>query len=1259
MPATTSQPQVVSRSAGPEFVLTAKVMLARRRSAEAINLLRRGLSIDPANQEASLLLAKALITARSFRDAQRTLARLLDRREDLQAYRLLVRICLALKDSPAAFKVATRATSAFPRDERLARLYQQALDSLEPEELPTEIDALPLGALVGLAPLGDEDGDELLDDTDPATPVTRKVSAEELALLARIEAETSEEQILAGPDTEETPDEEAIDTDEEPVDAHTPLDVDPPAGVEDPPVLVGAGDGFERPTARYGPLLGKGAPDLEHAVKRFIAAVHPEKPQLFTGLLGDGPAIFQSSSSPAAEEIESDEDALEAETLREIEQLGSEVLPSPPPLRLIGNRRGHGKQERKKLDWSALDAPTPSVPGLPPPAAEPEEQPTRPFSAPGAVTASVVTADLIGVDDRHACQRHPRQLAGTDPKSEPVDEEFDEFSAVEDDASGETTPSPAADIFPSFAPAPLPKGANGFGGSAAAVLDPEPSRLDTPTQIGKRSVNRPLLGPLAARPASRRQERRFLRRYWPAWFAAALLLLASVTVGSLLLVRRGQAEQKLSEARQLAHTYQARHLRAALYRAKATANLGGRNAEVLALAAAIHAQLAVEFGESDLAATAKLIDQAKQLGAAFNSHAADDLARANAYLVVATRTLPQAGAYLRKALKRHPRNTTIARLYAETLVREGKPALAAQVLHQMPADDAGVLGALAELQWRQGKRHGARAYLQAAASAGLSPDQVALRLARLELRSGQLSPKELRRLRALSDGSSSLSRFEHAWAQLLVAILTVSGDVATSDEALARATRNAPLIDGEFRYQAARLQRRLGHLDQALELILAARRHAPNDERYLTEEATLHLLMDRPALAASQLRALRALSSTARATLAETEIRLGELALAGKTLAGLPPTSVVRRTLEARSLLAERKPHQALRHLSSMKPTDPQVSLVRGLAELAAGQLTAAAASLDVVLYQNPRSAEGLWARGRVELARASGDEARRHLERASVANPHRLRYQIDLARLLVMLGDFEAARPRFEAVLRYDAHNLAALAGRALTAVELNHRKMATDLYALRASGHRNMATMLSMRRWMRQGRWTQANAELRRIDPRWLKSEPTGQRWQAEILRRRGKPVPASAVYYRLLSFPRARPAALLGLSELALEGRDLYEAHKHARQAVEAVGRGIYPARLAIEARTQLAKCLERGEDFDGALRVLKEVVELAPKRFEAHLMLGRISAEIKERAAAASHLKRALELRRDHQGARRLLDRLCKETRPQPSACGARG
>jgi len=71
--ASTSTSSALGTTRPPEFIRTAKALLLRRRTKEAINLLRRGLNLDPNCDEAALLLGKCLIAAKRLDEARVTL----------------------------------------------------------------------------------------------------------------------------------------------------------------------------------------------------------------------------------------------------------------------------------------------------------------------------------------------------------------------------------------------------------------------------------------------------------------------------------------------------------------------------------------------------------------------------------------------------------------------------------------------------------------------------------------------------------------------------------------------------------------------------------------------------------------------------------------------------------------------------------------------------------------------------------------------------------------------------------------------------------------------------------------------------------------------------------------------------------------------------------------------------------------------------------------------------------------------------------
>ncbi|MCC6750030.1 MAG: tetratricopeptide repeat protein [Deltaproteobacteria bacterium] len=750
-----------------------------------------------------------------------------------------------------------------------------------------------------------------------------------------------------------------------------------------------------------------------------------------------------------------------------------------------------------------------------------------------------------------------------------------------------------------------------------------------------------------------------LRRSWPLWVAMAVIVLSGGAVAGLWARKHQRVEDALQLAREWASRPQVAALRTALQHARAAADLGGRKAKVVALAAAIRAELAVELGETEASSARALIDEGRQLGGRQDPVAAEDLAVAEAYLAQPQEAVAQRLAHLATAVQRFGASRRLRLLLASAQLQSGDLDGARQTLERLSETDPRMLKLRAQLLWRTGLPGEARAALRRAAQHGLSMPQLELELFRFRLEEGTLEDANLPRLRRLAE-EPTLSSSERAWARLLSAqVERLAGRTPAGRHALGVALRERPLADSEFDYWAAELLKAFGRFEEADRQIEQARRLSPLDERMLVLQAEIDLALDRVSAAVSRLASLMQPSARARLVLAEAHLRHGSLARAREALQLLPKDGSIRQAaLAGRILLAEGKAQQALQEMAALNRQHPgaaEVLLVRGLAALAVGELRAAEYALGAALIKEPLNAEALWGLARVKIQQGEGAMARAHLERAVAINGHWGRLRIELGHLLVALGDFAAARPQFAAVLARDPENLSALAGRARSSIELGLKEAPADLEALRASGHRNMGTLLSARYAMVLGQWERAGQELRRLGDRWLDDDWEARLWYAEVLQRQGKDALAAAFYRDLREDRRARPAAELGLSELRLKRDQVRDATAQAQAALEAYDRTIAPTELRARIGLQLARCYRRGRGVGAAIAELQEVLEALPKHYQVNFELGQLYLSLHKRWRAVPYLAAALAARPASRPARAALVQACHELRGGHPEC----
>lgn len=820
------------------------------------------------------------------------------------------------------------------------------------------------------------------------------------------------------------------------------------------------------------------------------------------------------------------------------------------------------------------------------------------------------------------------------------------------------------------------------------LLAPPPREIpELPTLQRAPLLRRPSGGMVAARkPVG------WWRRHWAVTLGLCLAVLAGGAVFGLFVRQRSQGEHHLAEARALADRDQAWTLRSSLEHVRQAATLSGRNADVVALAARIHARLAFEFGESSLARAASLVEESKRLGAPYKAGPRRDLAMAQAYLHLATKPLPQALAYLDEARKEAPEEPSLVLLHAEAQMRAGQHERAAKLLDGLPGNTARVVRAKAQLAWRRGFHKQARDLLRRAVSFGLSLQQVDLDLARFGVWDGTADDRVLHRLRALA-GDKDLSAAERSWALLLsAAIHRRQGRLPSAAAALKRSLAKQPVADPDYHALASRellaaneQKRARREADQALNF-------APRNPRFRRMLARVELAMDRPARVIELLGTASAPAD--QVLLIAAHLRRGDVAKARALREKLPAQhGLTRQLVTARLLLAEGNPYQVVRELSGL-PTQQrdnvEVEVLRGLAALQAGELQSAERYLKHALALHQRHPEGLWALGRLHEVRGEAQAAKLAYEQAVAANGYRMRTRLDCGRLLARLGLHSAAEKQYAAVLTQESQNPMALAGRARARVELQRKDATADLQALREHGQRDMAGLLTLRQAMLAGRYPVAMQLFKALPESWLRDDPEARLWQAELERRLGHAEGATAIYRALLgesqtgtlkgptvaSAPSSLTtsssvaagtsgaaqvmvvgAAHLGLAELAFAAGRTKVALTDARAAVDTLAAGsIYPRDLKVRARLLIARCQRKVGAVGAAIAELQEVLELSKQSYEANLELGRIYLTLKKPLRAVGYLAAAAGARLRDRVSRDLLQRACRPlASPQPAAC----
>jgi tetratricopeptide (TPR) repeat protein len=326
---------------------------------------------------------------------------------------------------------------------------------------------------------------------------------------------------------------------------------------------------------------------------------------------------------------------------------------------------------------------------------------------------------------------------------------------------------------------------------------------------------------------------------------------------------------------------------------------------------------------------------------------------------------------------------------------------------------------------------------------------------------------------------------------------------------------------------------------------------------------------------------------------------------------------------------------------------------------VAAVQPVEAARSLRAALTRDPLLAEALLELGRMARRRANGSLARSYLDRAVVANPHLRAARLELAELLLELGEHGAAQEQFQEALIREPASLRALAGRARAAVELASKDSEIYLEALRLRGERMLADGLAARLLMARGEWRKAAEQLGRLAGR-PGSSPEATLWLAQSLLQVGDLAAAEVAFeqaaersWEACQDPApggvgcARAAEVhLGLSQLDLRRGRLGTALLHATAARDLLSGHIHPVSVRAAVKLQLARCHRLNDSMGAAIAELQDVLELDRQNLAARRELARIYAGLGKRARAVQELAAALRQVPDSREVRSELLSLCQ-------------
>jgi|GEM_PF-5408626 hypothetical protein len=1092
-----------------DFAHRAKELLRQRLFTPAIAILRHGLDDDPTYAKAELLLCRALVAAKRFEEAREALTDFVQREDSLPAYTLLIRVCLVLQDGAGACNAAQQAKQKYFSKELLALSqdakalrernsiddavtshdelgYYRALLARDSEEWShSEIGALP-------------QGDDLEDfDDDPLEEPTPKVALEQVAsdeYAAALRADQATDQptdlsaIQVNSLGVESPAEDDVTdqtTTRDPIDARV-FGAEMRREVEEGQIIE------ERPEAPSDPDNAAADPDAADAAD-------PDN-----AIDGEDP-----DEEAAAEPVDDGLDELTPRTYGRL--LGADA----PDLSTAVERFAAAVAPKETDDAEVsvsmpllaaplLDALLGDGPSLSEPRVETADALGSAVVAPGAAEKPPV-ADVHVVIEAED---------GLTPPATPV------AMRRTDAQETQRTTEPQAD------PAPEPEEVDSQAEKATTKYSASERTFDSRPQIEAEAVPTPLQSvetdSLPKETARRRaQNRRKPFAKVGSWLFLSLLIFASVA-GGLTLRRSRQAADILAKARQLSEGHQARNLRQALYLLRRAADRVGRKGEILSLAAALHARLAVQFGESQLSRVDALLSESQALG----DLGREDQMIARAYLILA----------------RSDADKSVGRL-AEIVEATRGPLLSLETWAELRRGNfeaaSGRLDALSEDGWtwplrfqlalRRGDGVQAETLLTQAGVSGISLAQQALARAKYDVLFRRKAPSVEADLVALS--SENLAAAERSWVDLLLA--TVHQRRGAHNSALGflnRMTSGAPMLDGLFHKHRAELAFLLADYQAAQLYIRRARWITTNDPQLERLEIRIDLASGKKPAAIKRLRSMLkvAKSHWAIGLYAEVLYAHGDRNGLASLLQSNALSSSIRKEISARLSLLQNRSRKALVHLRGTS----QYGLL-AKAHLRSGNRSQARASIESVALAS-RTPEQLAIEGEVLFAAGEVNRAKGALRAALSRAPHYLPARRLLSTIYLTEESWVQAAENSRSLLGTNAEDSLARRHLARALVEMRSPG-ANEILSDPSVQGSNWSRLLRVRQEMLKGSWQNAEKHLTFLDESWIETESLALLWQAEIYQRVGDDQAAVLIFKDLLTDSAFAVEAHLGLSRV----------------------------------------------------------------------------------------------------------------------------
>lgn len=294
-------------------------------------------------------------------------------------------------------------------------------------------------------------------------------------------------------------------------------------------------------------------------------------------------------------------------------------------------------------------------------------------------------------------------------------------------------------------------------------------------------------------------------------------------------------------------------------------------------------------------------------------------------------------------------------------------------------------------------------------------------------------------------------------------------------------------------------------------------------------------------------------------------------------------------------------------------------------ARLKFGDLDGALDAIDGLERKMPAKALPFELRGRVYLLKHDSANARQNFERALAQDPIYFPSVSALAQLDVAERKADAARARFEALLKIDPMNVGALVALAGLRAKLDTKANDTALLlsrAVEASPNDPAIRLLQVEHWLYRGHIKQAveaaQVALAANPNDLLLMDALGRAQMAN-----NQSSQALATFGKLASLQSGSATAQMRLANAYLQTKNPDAAERALRRAIE-----IEPE--LIEAQQGLIALAVQSEQPKKALEYARKVQRLRPKEAIGYVLEGDIHASVKDSASATTAYQAGLHL-----------------------------